>query len=425
MRGAAVSARPTSVRGPLYGTLLLGCLSISWSSGGALAAAPLPSASAARAILGAGQGVYVEDADGRVLLAQAAETPVHPASVSKIATTLALLSRLGPDYRFKTTFAATGPIAHGRLEGDLRIESHGDPELVDENALLIATRLHELGIERIDGTLTATGPLMFDWQSDPDGARLRGALAGQVAPAARAAVQALLASAATAAPMDSARLPALTFGSGPIAGGTATGVGHTLLVHSSEPLLSLAKALNDYSNNVFNALAASVGGAVEVERGARAALPPQLRSAVVLEDAAGADARNRMSPHAAVALLRALEQELTRGGHRLTDVLPVSGIDPGTLHDRLNAPAEAGCIVGKTGTYGDYGASALIGALQSADRGTVYFAILNHGVPVPEARRRQDRFVRLLLQRLRARPWSYQRDVRPAVARIELQTPSS
>jgi hypothetical protein len=50
----------------------------------------------------------------------------------------------------------------------------------------------------------------------------------------------------------------------------------------------------------------------------------------------------------------------------------------------------------------------------------VYFAILNHGVPVPEARRRQDRFVRALLTHLHSVPWNYQRDVRPAIARAEL-----
>ncbi len=421
----AVGAGSRPVRGQVWRALLLACVSSCAGLSAAFAAAPLDLASAARAILGVGQGLYVEDADGRVLVAQAADTPVHPASVSKIPTTLALLSRLGPDYRFTTTFAATAPITGGRLEGDLQVDSNGDPALVDENALLIAARLQELGIRRIEGSLKPRGALMFDWQSDPDGARLRQALAGQVAPAAWAAVRALPASTSLPVSAAGAALPALIFGIDPAATGVHSIAARPLLVHRSEPLLSLIKALNDYSNNIFNALAASVGGAAEVQRTARAALPPNLRGAVVLQDAAGADAGNRMSPHAAVALLRALERELARSNHRLTDILPVSGVDPGTLHDRLNGSDEAGCIVGKTGTYGDYGASALIGALQSADRGTVYFAILNHGVAVPEARRRQDRFVQLLWRRLRARPWNYQREPRPAIARIELLTPSS
>ena len=76
-------------------------------------------------------------------------------------------------------------------------------------------------------------------------------------------------------------------------------------------------------------------------------------------------------------------------------------------------------MVGKSGTFGDYGASALIGAIPTSDLGTVYFAILNHGVPVPEARRRQDRFLRALLGKLHSLPWNYQPDPRPAVARAQ------
>jgi D-alanyl-D-alanine carboxypeptidase len=129
---------------------------------------------------------------------------------------------------------------------------------------------------------------------------------------------------------------------------------------------------------------------------------------------------NRLSPRVAVNLLRALDKELQSSGHALFDILPVAGIDDGTLRHRLDGPEEVGRVVGKTGTYGDYGASALVGAISTTDQGTVYFAILNHGVPVPEARRRQDRFVRSLLAHLHSVPWNYQRDVRPAIARAEV-----
>jgi D-alanyl-D-alanine carboxypeptidase/D-alanyl-D-alanine-endopeptidase (penicillin-binding protein 4) len=119
-----------------------------------------------------------------------------------------------------------------------------------------------------------------------------------------------------------------------------------------------------------------------------------------------------------------LEQELRSTGHELFDILPVSGIDDGTLRHRLDGSDEAGRVVGKTGTFGDYGASALVGAISTSDRGTVYFAILNHNVPVPEARRRQDRLVRALLAHLHSQPWNYRRDARPAIARTDvLRTP--
>jgi D-alanyl-D-alanine carboxypeptidase/D-alanyl-D-alanine-endopeptidase (penicillin-binding protein 4) len=374
---------------------------------------------AARTILGANQGVYVEAADGEVLLAQAASRPVHPASVSKVPTTLALLRRLGPDYRFTTTFSGTGAVHEGLLDGDLLVDGGGDPFFVDENALLVAARLNELGVYRVAGTLRVRGTLIFNWNGDEAEARLRAIMSGQAPPAAWETVSGLI-----GAPGEASQSPppALQFGANPLALAADMPnpmVAQPLIAHRSQPLLSLVKALNDYSNNVFKPLADAAGGAAQVQEVARSVVPASMRSEITLGDGAGTDPRNRLSPRAAVKILRALEQELHLTDHSLVDVLPVAGFDPGTLQDRLNAAGESGCLVGKTGTFGDYGASALIGALRSREHGTVYFAILNHGVPVPEARRRQDHLVRLLFERLHVMPWAYQRDTRPAVALAE------
>lgn len=378
--------------------------------------------STARSLLGATQGVYVEAGDGTVLLAQAADQPVHPASVSKVPTTLALLRKFGAEHRFVTTFEASGRLHDGTLDGDIVVASDGDPYFVDENALLVVERLKSLGVQRVTGTLRARGPLTFDWQSDPDAERLRQAMSGAAPAAAWAAVRELQDASSGASASTAATLPAIQFanGIGDITPGASLPVARILVVHHSQPLLSLAKSLNDYSNNIFKPLADAAGGASAVESLARSMLPAEMRSEITLGDGAGTDPANRLSPRAAVRLLRALEQELALSGHRLYDILPVAGVDAGTLHDRLNAPDEAGRVVGKTGTFGDYGASALIGAIPTSDRGVVYFAILNHGIAVPEARRRQDRFVRALLRRLHSRGWDYQPDMRAAVAQAEV-----
>jgi D-alanyl-D-alanine carboxypeptidase/D-alanyl-D-alanine-endopeptidase (penicillin-binding protein 4) len=394
------------------------------SPAAASAESPLSLAAEARIILGDDQGVYVEAADGTVLLAQAAARPVHPASVSKVPTTLALLRKLGPDYRFVTTFATRAPVSGGTLHGDLLVEAAGDPAFVDENALLVTDRLRQLGITQVAGDLRLRGRLTFDWQSDEDGARLRRALAGTISPAALAAVRAFELETPTG-PAPAALLPSgikfLTAANVSPPSSTA----RPLLVHRSQPLLPLAKSLNDYSNNIFKPLADEAGGAAAVETLARSAVPQSMRSEITLGDGAGTDPRNRLSPRAAVNLLRALDEELSTTGHALFDILPVSGIDDGTLRHRLDESAEMGRVVGKTGTFGDYGASALVGAISTSDQGTVYFAILNHAVPVPEARRRQDRFVRALLTHLQSVPWNYQRDIRPAIARAEIAVPNS
>jgi D-alanyl-D-alanine carboxypeptidase/D-alanyl-D-alanine-endopeptidase (penicillin-binding protein 4) len=111
--------------------------SLAFSALAALAlAAPVRAAAAdlaaqARTLAGADQGVYVEAEDGAVLVAQAADRAVHPASVSKVPTTLALLRKLGADYRIPTRFG--GPLQDGVLQA-IVVEGSGRSFFVDENA---------------------------------------------------------------------------------------------------------------------------------------------------------------------------------------------------------------------------------------------------------------------------------------------------
>ncbi|MEB2346366.1 MAG: D-alanyl-D-alanine carboxypeptidase [Deltaproteobacteria bacterium] len=363
----------------------------------------------ARTLVGADQGVYVEAEDGTVLVAQQAARPVHPASVSKVPTTLALLRALGPAHRFETRFAAGGPLRDGRIDGPLVVAAAGDPFFVDENALLVAQALREAGVREVAGGLVVQGPLLFDWESEAAGPRLRRALAGGAPAAAWQAVRAQ--GGGDGAP------PALHFTGGTV---PAKASPVTLVTHRSEPLIPLLKALNGYSNNIFAALAQAAGGIAAVQADVRGILPEAWREELILGDGAGAHRRNRMSPRATVAILRALEAELARHGRTLADALPVAGVDDGTLRHRLDGPGERGVVVAKTGTYGSYGACALAGALRTERRGIVYFAVLNRGVPVEPARRRQDAFVRALLTELGALPWGYQRDDTPAFARAEV-----
>lgn len=364
----------------------------------------------ARKLVGEGQGVYVETQDGTVLVAQAADRAVHPASVSKIPTTLALLQKLGAEHRFETRFAAGGDVADGLLRGNLLVEGSGDPYFVDENAVLVLLALREAGLTRVAGDLVARGPLLFNWETQGAAARLERALAGSVSPAAWTAVKAT-------AGVTGAHAPGLSFASA--AQAKASGA-TPLVVHRSQPLVPLVKALNGFSNNIFATFAQAAGGIQQVEAIARASVPAAYRDEIVLGDGAGANPRNRLSPRAAVAILRALDQTLARSGHSLADVLPVAGIDEGTLRHRLDGPGEIGHVVGKTGTYGDYGACALAGALRTRDHGIVYFAILNHGVPIAPARKRQDAFARAMLHSLDTERWSYVRDEAPAFTRAQV-----
>jgi D-alanyl-D-alanine carboxypeptidase/D-alanyl-D-alanine-endopeptidase (penicillin-binding protein 4) len=335
---------------------------------------------------GAGQGVFAEAEDGTVLVAQAADRAVHPASVTKVATTLTLLAKLGPTYRFETRVLGSGSLHDGALGGDLVIGAGRDPFLVDEGAALIATRLRSLGIREVDGRLVVHGPLLFDWQPDDDGKRLAHELA-----------------APKGAPPVAIRGRAVE-----------SYVPQPLFIYRSPPLLHVVKMLNCYSNNVFHLVSPVVGGPPAVQEFARAKVPEPMRGEIVIDDAAGGGETNRLSPRAAVALLRALMREVKDEGHQLSDVLPVSGTDPGTLEERLTEPpTDRRMVVGKTGTFGSVGASALAGVLRTRRWGTVAFAVLNHNVPVPDARKRQDAFVHALIDATGAEPWPYDTPAHP------------
>ena len=78
--------------------------------------------------------VLVMDADGNELVAQNADKPFVPASVTKIVTAWLALEVLGSDYRFQTSFY----LDDKRV---LYVRGGGDPFLVSEELALLAPRL--------------------------------------------------------------------------------------------------------------------------------------------------------------------------------------------------------------------------------------------------------------------------------------------
>ena len=82
-----------------------------------------------------------------------------PASNMKIITSAAALTLLGPDYTYKTTFLADGPVRDSLLDGNLLVIGRGDPTISDNmrgvattimDALADSVRAH--GIRQVTAT---------------------------------------------------------------------------------------------------------------------------------------------------------------------------------------------------------------------------------------------------------------------------------
>jgi serine-type D-Ala-D-Ala carboxypeptidase/endopeptidase (penicillin-binding protein 4) len=90
---------------------------------------------------------------GQALLDVHGEALLIPASTAKLVTSAAALFRLSPQYRFRSAFLTTAPVANGVIQGDVFLKGYGDPSLVLEEAWLMARGLRKQGVNAVRGDL--------------------------------------------------------------------------------------------------------------------------------------------------------------------------------------------------------------------------------------------------------------------------------
>ncbi len=122
--------------------------------------------------------MLVVDAQGRspARLSHRANTPMNPASVMKLVTTVAALDMLGPTYTWSTPVYVDGNLQGGVLSGNLVIKGLGDPKLVSERLWLLLRRVQGLGIRQINGDIVLDRSAFETVEVDPasfDGEPLR------------------------------------------------------------------------------------------------------------------------------------------------------------------------------------------------------------------------------------------------------------
>ena len=123
--------------------------------------------------------LIVNPKTGDTLYQRNAHRLFMPASNEKIITSSVAWTQLGPDYRYRTTFVARGPVRDSVLDGDLVVIGRGDPTLSDhmlKDAMIpmraIADSLAAHGIARIRGRVVAGGDALsgpnlgFGWEWD-------------------------------------------------------------------------------------------------------------------------------------------------------------------------------------------------------------------------------------------------------------------
>lgn len=341
------------------------------------------------------QGVLAETLDGTTIAAQSVEEKFNPASAIKLGTALAALRSFGPNHRYVTAVWAAGTVdrSTATLNGDLVISGR-DPSFRYEHAVMLARQLNELGIKTVTGNLiVAPGFTMnFDWSSKRSGEDFADTMDSQTR--SGAATRAWLNDRLLVADKQSlSSVPSVVIG-GEVVVGTAPPQATPLVTRKSSKLVDILKALLCYSNNF---MAERIGETFGGPDALRTLLINWLKlnpDEVWLASTSGLGV-NRVTPRAMMAILRGLRDELRKHNLKLSDIMPVAGIDPGTLEDRYTDVFNRGSVVGKTGTLisTDGGASSLVGQMNTKSGRVVLFVIMNQRGNVVRFRDNQDAIV--------------------------------
>jgi serine-type D-Ala-D-Ala carboxypeptidase/endopeptidase (penicillin-binding protein 4) len=91
----------------------------------------------------------------------------NPASLVKLITSWVALNRLGPSFKWKTEFYASGDIKDGTLYGDLIVKGYGDPYLTTQDLWTILGKLKQRGLKRITGRLLLDDTYFVTDEIDP------------------------------------------------------------------------------------------------------------------------------------------------------------------------------------------------------------------------------------------------------------------
>ena len=340
-------------------------------------------------------GIIVETVDGERVIESGSNLTYNPASNVKIATTYAVLKTFGPDYRFATSVWTDGSWDEpsGTIYGNLYVSGR-DPVFGFEHAVALAQELNRMGIKTVQGDLVVTDNFAMNYTTSAatSSRSLFATLdaAKRSASANRVWNNFLVNSGRLA--QTTAPNPSITF-SGSVYVQSMPSNAKLIFSHESAPMREIVKVMMCYSNNFLaERLGDLVGGPFAVARIVQQNTGTQ-PSDFYLQSSSGLGI-NRVTPASMMRLLRVLRNDLGRYRMSFADIMPVAGIDKGTLEGRFDSDFAEGSVVGKTGTLGntDGGVSALAGEMNTRG-GRLLFVIFNQRGSVSRFRSFQNLYV--------------------------------
>jgi serine-type D-Ala-D-Ala carboxypeptidase/endopeptidase (penicillin-binding protein 4) len=336
-----------------------------------------------------------------------------PASVEKLYTTVALLSKLGPNARLKTTLVGTGHLGAGGVwHGNLYLVGGGDPTLGDgafnrawEQGYgptandLVQQLIHD-GIRRVTGWVIGDAARFDDLRGGPataygpDVPDFGGQLAGltydhgstfkKLNPGAFAAKELVLT-------MHGARI-----GARPLNRTLPAPASTVPLASVESPPLSVMLKLMDVPSDDFFAEMLTKQLGVQFGRGGSIQAGADVISQVInsfglhpqIVDGSGLSRSDVSSPGQVVALLRTMWS--TSIGRQLVNSLPVVGVNGTVQRIAAHTFAQGRCVA-KTGTL-NY-VTNLAGYCTARNHHELAFALMLDGPPNWTALKLLDRLV--------------------------------
>ena len=342
-------------------------------------------------------GILVQKLDGTPVVEYGSNIPLNPASNVKIATAYAVLKTFGPEYRFPTNVWTDGTLdkSTGTLTGNVYVSGR-DPIFGYEHAVSIANELNHLGIRSVQGNLIVTSDFAMNYSTAASrtGQALLITLDASRRPAAANSAWINFLNNSGRSGMGFG-IPSVSF-SGTVSVQPIPANLRLLFTHESAPIREIIKATLCYSNNFLaERLGDMLGGPSAVARIVQlnAGVQP---SDFSIQTSSGLGI-NRVTAAAMMKLLRSFREDLSRFNMTFADVMPVAGVDKGTLEERFDTDFSKGSVVGKTGTLGqtDSGVSALSGEVNTRS-GRLLFVIFNEHGSVSRFRSFQNLYVSMI-----------------------------